>query len=103
MEMESGESFSNIGFQTRYNTVTQWPHFVPHDERLPCRKSPIPNFDATVSSVQSNNNCIVAAGENENDLNHSGLYSNKTVMVIIIKIYDRAKFLPVTTCKQNPS
>jgi hypothetical protein len=36
----------------------------------------------------------VAAGENENDLNHSGLYSNKTVMVIIIKIYDRAKFLP---------
>jgi hypothetical protein len=50
-------------------------------------------------------NCIVivAAGENENDLNHSGLYSNKTVMVIIIKIYDRVKFLPVTTCKQNPS
>jgi hypothetical protein len=47
--------------------------------------------------------CIVAAGENKNDLNHSGLYSNKTVMVIIIKIYDRAKFLPVTTCKQNPS
>jgi hypothetical protein len=46
---------------------------------------------------------IVAAGENENDLNHSGLYSNKTVMVIIINIYDRAKFLPVTTCKQNPS
>jgi hypothetical protein len=46
---------------------------------------------------------IVAAGENENDFNHSGLYSNKTVMVIIIKIYDRAKFLPVTTCKQNPS
>jgi hypothetical protein len=46
---------------------------------------------------------IVAAGENENDLNHYGLYSNKTVMVIIIKIYDRAKFLPVTTCKQNPT
>jgi hypothetical protein len=32
-----------------------------------------------------NNKCvIVAAGENENDLNHSELYSNKTVMVIII-------------------
>jgi hypothetical protein len=46
---------------------------------------------------------IVAAGENENDLNHYGLYSNKTVMVIIIKIYDRAKFLLVTTCKQNPT
>jgi hypothetical protein len=26
---------------------------------------------------------LVAAGENENDLNHCGLYSNKTVMVII--------------------
>jgi hypothetical protein len=58
MELESGESFSNIGFQTRHNnTVTQWPHFVPHDERLPYRKNPIANFDSTVSSVQSNNNC----------------------------------------------
>jgi hypothetical protein len=45
--------------------------------------------------------CIVAAGENGNNLNHSALYLNKTVMVIIIKIYDRDKFLPVTTCKRN--
>jgi hypothetical protein len=44
----------------------------------------------------------VAGGENENDLNHSGLYLNKTVMVIIIQIYGRAKFLPASTCKRNP-
>jgi hypothetical protein len=37
--------------------------------------------------------CIVAAGENGNDLNYFGLYLNKSVMVIIIKIYDRDRFL----------
>jgi hypothetical protein len=36
---------------------------------------------------------IVAAGENGNDLNYYGLYLNKSVMVIIIKIYDRGRFL----------
>jgi hypothetical protein len=36
---------------------------------------------------------IVAAGENGNDLNYFGLYLNKSVMVIIIKIYDRDRFL----------
>jgi hypothetical protein len=36
--------------------------------------------------------CIVAAGENGNDLNFFGLYLNKSVMVIIIKIYDRDRF-----------
>jgi hypothetical protein len=46
---------------------------------------------------------IVAAGESGNDLNRCGLYSGKAVMVVTVKIYDRAKFLPVTTCKQNPS
>jgi hypothetical protein len=35
---KNGESFGNIGLQTKHdNTVTQWPHFVPHDERLPYR------------------------------------------------------------------
>jgi hypothetical protein len=36
---------------------------------------------------------IVAAGENGNDLNYFRLYLNKSVMVIIIKIYDRERFL----------
>jgi hypothetical protein len=38
---------------------------------------------------------IVAAGENGNDLNYFGLYLNKSVMVIIIKIYDRDRFLGI--------
>jgi hypothetical protein len=36
---------------------------------------------------------IVAAGKNGNDLNYFGLYLNKSVMVIIIKIYHRDRFL----------
>jgi hypothetical protein len=45
------ESFSsNIGLQTRHdNTVTQWPHFVPHDERLPYRKDLLLAFDNAAS------------------------------------------------------
>jgi hypothetical protein len=33
------------------------------------------------------------------DLNNFGLCLNKTVRVIIIKIYDRDKFLPANTCR----
>jgi hypothetical protein len=45
--------------------------------------------------IQCKQRCtrIVAAGENGNDLNYFGLYLNKSVMVIITKIYDRDRFL----------
>jgi hypothetical protein len=36
------------------------------------------------------------------DLNNFGLYLNKTVRVIIIKIYDRDNFFPANTCIYPP-
>jgi hypothetical protein len=36
------------------------------------------------------------------DLNSFGLYLNKTVRVIIIKIYDRDNFFPANTCIYPP-
>jgi hypothetical protein len=47
----------------------------------------------TICSIKKKCLYLVVAGENGNDLNYFGLYLNKSVMVIIIKIYDRDRFL----------
>jgi hypothetical protein len=62
---------------------------------MPLSARVIPHSSSEICQPFFENAGIVAAGENGNDLNYFGLYLNKSVMVIIIKIYDRDRFLGI--------